>query len=141
MPRNNDLRERYERSSPVFRVLFRAPFLAATAAAAPPGGGFIKSVDLGHGAVTMLSMTSDGSFVSAATQDGTILMLTEYGSVWHYFNSKSNSQYSVAAIHPSGTEVLGASGTAVYMIDETGAGALERPAGPAGKCRRRGNLD
>jgi PEGA domain len=101
---------------------FALLILVATAAAAPAGGGFIKSVDLGHGAVTMLSMTSDGSFVSAATQDGTILMLSRNtGSVWQYFNTKSNSQYSVAAIHPSGTSVLGASGTAVYMIDDSGA--------------------
>ena len=78
---------------------FALLFLAATAAAAPAGGGFIKSVDLGHGAVTMLSMTSDGSFVSAATQDGTILLLSRNtGAVWHYFNTKSNSRNSVAAL-------------------------------------------
>jgi WD40 repeat protein len=111
------------RDFPVYSASFFALlFLVATAAAAPAGGGFIRSIDLGHGAVTMLSMTSDGSFVSAATQDGTILMLSRNtGPVWHYFNSKSNSPYSVAAIHPSGTSVLGGSGSAVFMLDNTGA--------------------
>ncbi|MGB7789129.1 DUF5711 family protein [Methanoregula sp.] len=111
------------RDFPVYSASFFALlFLVATASAASAGGGFIKSIDLGHGAVTMLSMTSDGSFVSAATQDGTILLLSRNnGAAWGYFNTKSNSQYSVAAIHPSGTTVLGASGSAVYMLNDTGA--------------------
>lgn len=110
------------RDFPVYSVSFFALiFLVATVAAVPAGAGYIKSVDLGHGAVTILSMSSDGSFVTAATQDGTILLLSRNtGPVWHYYNTKSNSRYSVAAIHPSGTSILGASGSAVYMLNDTG---------------------
>jgi hypothetical protein len=69
----------------------------------------------------MLSMTSDGSFLSAATQDGSILLLSRNtGPVWTYFNTKSNSRSSVAAIHPLGTKVLGASGSALYFVSDTG---------------------
>jgi WD40 repeat protein len=107
---------------PVFTVFFFALLIISVPAAASPAeGGFIRSYDLGHGAVTMLSMTSDGSFLSAATQDGSILMLSRNaGPVWTYYNTKSNSRNSVAAIHPLGTKVIGASGTALYFISDTG---------------------
>lgn len=108
---------------PAYSAFFFALLLLpAIAAAAPASGGFISSADLGHGAVTMLSMTSDGSFVSAATQDGTILLLSRNtGPVWHYYNTKSNSQNAIAAIHPLGTSILGASGSAVYFLNDKGA--------------------
>lgn len=94
---------------------------AAPAAAFPAGGGLLWSKDLSHGAVSMLSMTSDGSFVAASTQDGTIVLLNRNaGAIWDYYNTKSNSRYSVAAIHPLGTKVLGATGTYVYMISDKG---------------------
>ena len=97
-------------------------FISANAAAAPAGDCLVWTKDLGHGAVTMLSMTSDASFFSAATNDGTIVLLNrDGGAVWNYFNTKSNSRNAVAAIHPSGTNVLGASGTSVYLISDTGS--------------------
>lgn len=102
-------------------IFFALLILSLPASASPAEGGFIKSIDLGHGAVTMLSMTSDGSFLSAATQDGSILMLSRNtGPVWTYYNTKSNSKSAVAAIHPLGTRVLGASGSALYFISDTG---------------------
>ncbi len=106
---------------PVISAIFFALFIISLPASASPAeGGFIRSIDLGHGAVTMLSMTSDGSFLSAATQDGSILMLSRNtGPVWTYYNTKSNSKSAVAAIHPLGTKVLGSSGSALYFISDT----------------------
>lgn len=107
---------------PVFIALFSALFvISVPVAAGPAEGGFIRSIDLGHGAVTMISMTSDGSFLSAATQDGSILLLSKNtGPAWTYYNTKSNSRNAVAAIHPLGTKVIGASGNAVYLISDSG---------------------
>lgn len=102
-------------------IFFALLILSLPASASPAEGGLIKSIELGHGAVTMLSMTSDGSFLSAATQDGSILMLSRNtGPVWTYYNTKSNAKSAVAAIHPLGTKVLGASGSALYFVSDTG---------------------
>jgi hypothetical protein len=110
------------RLSPAITAIFFALLIISFPASANPAeGGFIRSVELGHGAVTMLSMTSDGSFLSAATQDGSILMLSRNtGPVWTYYNTKSNTKSAVAAIHPLGTKVLGSSGSALYFISDTG---------------------
>jgi MYXO-CTERM domain-containing protein len=107
---------------PVIAAFFLAFFLLPVPVpAAPAEGGFLRAVDLGHGAVTMLSMTSDGSFVSAAAQDGSILLLSRNtGPAWTYFNTKSNAKNAVAVVHPLGTRVLGATGSAVYFVSDSG---------------------
>ena len=107
---------------PITAAFFLLLLLVSVPVSAEPAtGGFIRSIELGHGAITMLSMTSDGSFVSAAAKDGSILLLSRNtGPVWTYFNTKSNSKNAVAAVHPLGTRVVGATGSAVYFISDSG---------------------